>query len=150
FRHGLAKARNDLGAILQMTNRPKEAETAFRDALALATQLTQAFPTSAAYLHYRPQPNSNLGILLKDAGKRPKEAEAAYLAARAIFKQLVADLPDRVDFRLGLAGSLYNLGNLLDGTNRPKEAETAFREALALAKQLWQAGFSTGPDLRYG
>src|SRR5262249_18044890 len=52
--------------------------------------------------------------------------------------------------RLGLAGSLYNLGNLLDGTNRPKEAETAFREALALAKQLWQAGFSTGPDLRYG
>ena len=124
----------------------KEAEAAFRDALALQKQLAADFPTRPDFRQVLARTYGNLGNLLRDTG-RLAEAEAAYRDALAIQKQLVAEFPTRPDFRQELTKSYNNLGVLLYQTGRPKEAEAVWRDALAIRQQL-VAEFPTRPDFR--
>ena len=124
----------------------KEAEAAFRDALALQKQLVAEFPIRPDFRQELARTYGNLGVLLRETGQL-KEAEAAYRNALALQKQLVADFPTRPDFRQELASSHNNLGLLLYQTGRPKEAERAFRDALAIRQQL-ATEFPTRPDFR--
>ena len=124
----------------------KEAEAAFRDALALQKQLVAEFPIRPDFRQQLARTYGNLGVLLRETG-RLKEAEAAYRDALAIQKQLVADFPTRPDFRQELTKSYNNLGVLLYQTGRPKEAEAVWRDALAIRQQL-VADFPTRPDFR--
>jgi tetratricopeptide (TPR) repeat protein len=64
-----------------------------------------------------------------------------------LFKQLAADFPNLPEFRLELARSHNNLGNLLRNTGRPSEEETAFNDALDIYKQL-AADFPQVSDYR--
>ena len=124
----------------------KEAEAAFRDALAIQKQLVAEFPTRPDFRQELARTYGNLGVLLRETGQL-KEAEAAYRNALALQKQLVADFPTRPDFRQELTKSYNNLGVLLYQTGRPKEAEAAWRDALAIRQQL-VAEFPTRPDFR--
>ena len=56
--------------------------------------------------------HNSLGWLFQSTNRLEK-AESAYAEALAIYKQLAADFPDRPEFRLGLAKSHHNLGNVL-------------------------------------
>jgi len=49
FRHGLATSYNSLGLLFKATGRPKEAETAYTDALALLKQLVADFSSRPEY-----------------------------------------------------------------------------------------------------
>ena len=124
----------------------KEAEAAYRDALAIQKQLAAEFPTRPDYRQNLARSHNNLGVLLRDTG-RLKEAEAAYRDALKLQQQLVAEFPTRPDYRQELARSHTNLGILLYTTGRPKEAEVAWREALALQQQL-AAEFPSRLDYR--
>ena len=124
----------------------KEAEAAFRDALALQKQLVAEFPIRPDFRQQLARTYGNLGVLLSATG-RLQEAEAAYRDALAIQKQLVAEFPTRPDFRQELTKSYNNLGVLLYQTGRPKEAEAVWRDALAIRQQL-VAEFPTRPDFR--
>jgi serine/threonine-protein kinase len=125
----------------------KEAEAAYREALALRKQLAADFPGVANYRQELATSHNHLGILLQATG-RLEEAEGAYRQALTLRKQLAADFPSRPDFRRDLARSHNGLGLLLGNTARAQEAEAAYHEALALHKQL-TADFPTRPDFRW-
>jgi tetratricopeptide (TPR) repeat protein len=135
YRLDLARSFGNLGDLLDNTGRPREAEAAYSDALALLKQLTDDFPGRPDYRYHLAKSHSSLGVLLANAG-RPREAEAAFRDALALRKELAADFPVRPDYRNELAASHNNLGVLLTRTGRPREAEAAYRAALALRRQL--------------
>jgi hypothetical protein len=54
----------------------------------------------------------------------------------ALQRRVIVDFPNQPEFRLELAKSLHNLGNVLRETTQVKEASTAHAEALAIFRQL--------------
>ena len=82
--------------------RLKEAEPAYRDALALQKQLVVDFPNQPEFRLLLAQINRNLGNLLRKTG-RPKEAELVHVEALTTFKQLAVEFPNRAEFRQELA-----------------------------------------------
>jgi serine/threonine protein kinase/Tfp pilus assembly protein PilF len=124
----------------------KEAEEAYRDALALRQRLAADFPDRPEFRHDLAESHNYLGHLLSATG-RPKEAEAAYRDALALRKQLATDFPDWPEFRKELAESLINVGAVLRNGGRPKEAEAAYRDALAVSKRL-AADLPDQPEFR--
>jgi serine/threonine protein kinase/tetratricopeptide (TPR) repeat protein len=135
YHQPIASCYLELGGLLSAFNRPKEAESAYRAAVALLKQLVKDFPNRPALRSALGQGHHDLGVLL-DATRRPNAAAAAYRDALAIREQLVKDFPRRRDFRHALFRSRHNLGNVMYTTGRPKEAEAAYRAALALQKKL--------------
>jgi serine/threonine protein kinase/Tfp pilus assembly protein PilF len=126
FRVG--RIRFDLGEL-------KEAETPYREALALQKQLAEEFPDRLDYRHDLGQTHRYLGQLLHSL-KRTKEAEAEYTEVIRIGKQLVAE-SNQAQFRADLAIGIHDLGALLLlDTDRQKEGERLLRDSLAVSEQL--------------
>jgi tetratricopeptide (TPR) repeat protein len=78
---------------------------------------------------------------------RKAEAMAAFQLARDGYERLAADLPAVPEYRLELARSHINLGNLLSDQGKPPEAEQQNRQALALSAKL-AADFPDVPEYR--
>jgi tetratricopeptide (TPR) repeat protein len=76
-----------------------------------------------------------IGRMNQTLGRFP-DSEYAYRRAVAVGRQLVADFPDRLELRQQLAGSLSNLGTVLDGAAHRPEAEAVDFEAAAIYRQL--------------
>jgi tetratricopeptide (TPR) repeat protein len=112
----MAQSQSNLGALLDRTGRLREAEEAFRAALALQKQLVAEFPKVAERRSELAVSHSNLGILLRQTG-RPREAEEALCAARDHFGRLLADFPAVPHYRGQLAITLGKLA-LLKGDSR--------------------------------
>jgi tetratricopeptide (TPR) repeat protein len=94
-RSGVAKAYFWVGRILQCLGQYKEAEEAYRRAIADNKRLANDFPHQT--VEYRDELANwytNLGMLLQDA-RQLKDAEGAYNDALAIYKQLAAQLLSR-------------------------------------------------------
>jgi tetratricopeptide (TPR) repeat protein len=123
----------------------KDAEAAYRDAVAQQEQLVADFPTRPEFQQDLANSHARLGDVLT-ATKQPEEAMVAYRAALPLWQQLVADFPKRPEFRQELANSHLHLGHLLRKTGR-LEAETAYRNALKLQHQL-VADFGPRPEFR--
>src|SRR5271157_6383535 len=130
----VAMTLNNLAALYSATQRMKEAEEAYREALSTYRQLAQANPE--AYLPYVAGTLNNLAILYS-ATQRMKEAEEAYREALSIRRQLAQANPEA--YLPDVATTLNNLANLYSDTQRMKEAEEAYREALSTYRQLAQA-----------
>ena len=126
--HGVGLMRYRLGEM-------KEAEQAYRDAVAICTQLVAEFPTSVDYRRKLAQSQYNFGMLLRDTGRLP-EAEKAYSVALAIRKELAAEFPTNAEFRLNLAQCNNNLGRLFMIKSQHREAVAAFTDVVAAYKQL--------------
>ncbi|MFO0842695.1 MAG: tetratricopeptide repeat protein [Gemmataceae bacterium] len=124
----------------------KEAEGAFREALAIRRPLVADFPDRHDFRRELATSHQSLGVLLSHTG-RLKEAEAYQAEALAVRRQLAADFPDRPDFRLDLADNYNSHGLVLRDAGRAKEAEGAYDQALAIYKQL-AADFPTRFDFR--
>jgi tetratricopeptide (TPR) repeat protein len=107
----------------------KDAEAAYRDALALRKQLAADFPTRPDYRQELAGSHHNLGVLLYQTG-RPKEAEAAYRDALTLQKQLAADFPNQPDMQNDLAGTLVNLASLCNQQRDYAAAKGYLDEAL--------------------
>jgi tetratricopeptide (TPR) repeat protein len=118
----VAACLNNLGRILEATNRPAAAEPLYRRALTINQKSYGSdHPTVAANL-------INLAGLLRDTN-RPAEAEPLCRRALAIDEKRYG--PDHPE----VATDLNNLAGLLRSTNRPAEAERLLRRALAINKK---------------
>jgi serine/threonine protein kinase/tetratricopeptide (TPR) repeat protein len=124
----------------------KDAEAAYREALALTGQLSADAPGQPKYRAQLAFDQNNLGLVLRATGRLP-EAEAAFRDALALRKQLAADGASQPNDRYLLAMTYRNLGDVLTATGRLPEAEGAFGEALALTERL-AAEFPKDPFFR--
>jgi tetratricopeptide (TPR) repeat protein len=100
---------NCLGWLFQTTERLRESEAAYRDAVALQRQHFTEHPNEPEFRLELAKYLFNLGNVLRDTG-RPEDAEAAHAEAMVIFQQLVAEFPNRPEFRQELSERELNLG----------------------------------------
>jgi tetratricopeptide (TPR) repeat protein/predicted Ser/Thr protein kinase len=133
-RHGRAGGFFRVGEIRLYLGELPEAETAFREAIALQKELADEFPARQDIRRELGQSYHQLGMLLGPAD-RGKEAEEAERESIAVSRQLVAEstLPQ---YRVDLAKSESSLGTYFLKELQFEEAEKHFREALAIAQQL--------------
>ena len=117
----IASASNDLGQLLQVTNRLAEAEPLMRRALAIAeAELGRQAPSVVSYLN-------NLAVLLFETS-RFSDAELLLRRALAITEAGSGEQHSSV------ANCLNSLAILLRATDRTEEAEKLLRRALAIAQ----------------
>jgi serine/threonine protein kinase/Flp pilus assembly protein TadD len=135
FRNELANNHDHLGQMFAATDRPREAEQAYRRALDLQNKLVDDDPTEPSFRFALACMVENRANLFRETG-RPREAEQGYLRAQALLKQLVAELPGTPTCRQSLAMNWDSLGLLLEATGRRREAGEAFDRALELKQQL--------------
>ena len=129
-----ARTLNNLAVLYSSTQRMKEAEQAYAEALATYRKLAEANPD--AYLPYVAGTLNNLAVLYSGT-QRMKEAEQAYAEALATYRKLAEANPDA--YLPDVAMALNNLAILYRGTQRMKEAEQAYAEALATYRKLAEA-----------
>jgi serine/threonine protein kinase/Flp pilus assembly protein TadD len=134
LRYDLADGHSNLGLAL-MTDRPREADKACREAMAMLEKLVAEDPVKPPYRAMLGKTNVNHGELLRGDGRLP-EAEKAFGRALVLFQKLVADQSDVPSYREGLAKDYCGLGMALADSGRPVQAEKAFRQALALQQKL--------------
>ncbi|MGA2206286.1 MAG: tetratricopeptide repeat protein, partial [Terracidiphilus sp.] len=125
---------NNLAILYRNTQRMKEAEQAYAEALATYRKLAEANPD--AYLPDVGMTLNNLANLYSNT-QRMKEAEQAYAEALALRRKLAEANPDA--YLPDVAMTLNNLANLYSDTQRMKEAEQAYVEALDLRRKLTEA-----------
>src|ERR1017187_6369283 len=130
----VARTLNNLAALYSATQRMKEAEEAYREALSKYRELAQANPEA-----YRPYVATTLNNLanLYSATQRMEEAEEACREALSTYRELAQANPEA--YLPDVAMTLNNLANLYSATQRMKEAEEACREALSTYRELAQA-----------
>jgi serine/threonine protein kinase len=125
----------------------KEAEAAYKDALALMGQLADDFPTRPEFRRDLARSHVTLGLLFQ-VTSRLKLAEASCAAARTLLMQLTTDFPTQPEHRWELATCQNNRGNLLGETGRLTEAEAAYADSAALFRQRPDE-FPRRPELRF-
>jgi serine/threonine protein kinase len=135
-RKSQAEGHFSVARILHRLGEAKEAEAAYRDALAIDKQLAAEFPMRADLRWGVARDYYNLAILLHTTGRQEEEAEAAWREALVIQKQLAADFPKESYYRSFMASTLTALATLLRATGRPKDAEAAYNDALVISKRL--------------
>jgi eukaryotic-like serine/threonine-protein kinase len=140
----LASVEQGLGNLYQSQGRTKDAQAAFRRALAVYQKYSSDFPSLRFYRERLAWAASRLGDALTDPADR-KEAESCYRTSIEAHEKLVADSPKSPLYRKGLVRAYRPLGGLLEATDRPEEAEKALRRALSLALQLGE----DSPELEY-
>jgi tetratricopeptide (TPR) repeat protein len=117
----VATSLNNLALVLWRQGKLDEAETMFRESLALKRKLKVDHQDLAAVIN-------NLAFVLWKKGQLP-EAEALNREALEMRKKVLGnDSPD-------VAASLDNLGGVLRDANRLPEAEAALRECLAIREK---------------
>lgn len=135
-----------VGKIRQRLGEFKDAEAAYRSALAHCQQLAADDVAAAAYREDVSRIQSNLGTLLSATG-RFKDAEAAHRESLAIHKQLAREFPNVTAYRNAVGIGYMNIGNLLRDTSRRQKAETAYGDARGILQQL-AAEFPNIPGYR--
>jgi tetratricopeptide (TPR) repeat protein len=131
----LASSFWNLGSLLRERNKRSEAEEAYRQALVIQKKLEEDFPNMPQYRQPLANMLTNLGNLFSDDMNKRPEAEKLYREALAIQKKLVDDFPNP-RYRRDLAGTLVNLGLLLEKVDKQSEAEDVYRQALVIQEKL--------------
>jgi serine/threonine-protein kinase len=139
-REGAFDAAQRAGKILRQLGEYQEAEHAFRQALTLARELADGFPTEARYRFCMGNLHNWLANLLDDLGQS-SEAEQEYREGLTLLKQLVDESPGDRENRKMLAGLYNNLGELERKTGRLHSAEEALRQAV----EVWDRAAADFP-----
>jgi tetratricopeptide (TPR) repeat protein len=134
-RAGVAAAHKRVGAIRVRLGMHKEAEEAYRRAVALHKELADDFPKVADYRWLLAHDHGSLANPLRITGQL-KEAEGECRAALALHKQLAEEFSAVPKYREDLSRCHNNLGLLFQSTDRPKEAEDEYLASLAVRKRL--------------
>lgn len=143
YRQPLAETLNHLGVMYANTQRRKEAEDAYKEALEEYRELAKTNPS-----WYSPNIAStlnNLGDLYSDTS-RLKESADAYTEALHIRRDLVRKNWDW--YAPGLAATLNSFGTLYARTQQFAEAANSYTEALQIRRELLKANPTAySPDL---
>ena len=134
YRYDLSRSYKTLGWVLSRASRHEEAETALRQAVAIADTLVADSPSVHYYRGMLAQTYSFLAQILIESD-RLREGEDAYREAISLLEGLVADFPEVPKYRRNLSQYYCRLGLLLRTAGRPTDAADAYRKALALNPQ---------------
>jgi len=126
--------------------RPRAAERAYRQALALREKLADDCRDVPLYRENWAHAQDRLRNVLEQSGRLP-EAEDALRSALARFRALATECPTVHAYRQSLATTLSNLANLLEETSRFAGAEKTHREGLRHRARL-AAELPTIPSYR--
>ena len=129
---------NNLAILYRDTQRMKEAEQAYGEALAIRRKLAETNPD--AYLPDVAMTLNNLAILYRDT-QRMKEAEQAYGEALATYRKLAETNPDA--YLPDVAMTLNDLAYFCHSSGHAEEAQRQAFEAEGILDPLWRAN----PDL---
>jgi tetratricopeptide (TPR) repeat protein len=121
-----------------------EAETAFRQALAVQEKLAAEFPSVPQYRQELGRSHHCMGGLLLELRKF-LQAETVFRQALAVREQLAAEFASVPQYRQALGDSHNDLGLVLLNLRRFPQAETAFRQALNI-REKQAADFPSVPD----
>jgi len=144
----LARARFELGNVLQKVGEPGQALAEYAAAAAAYERLAADQPGVPDYREGLANSYTNLGTA-QDVTGAPAEAIASYGKAIAHFERLAADQPGVPGYRDGLANSYTNLGLAQQATGAPADAIASHAKAIALRERL--AADQPGvPDYRDG
>lgn len=144
--HG-AEARLTAALTLHQQGRLREAETAYRDFLAID-------PMHAAALHYlgllllqQGHPEMATDLIRRSLARQERNPEAHYhlglaLAQLGQFADVVTHNQRAVELQPGNVEAHLNLGNGLKALGRLADAEAAYRRAIELAPNLPQVHFN--------
>jgi serine/threonine-protein kinase len=151
YRADLSEGYHFLGVILYyppraQARRPREAEQAFRKAVALQEQLVAEFPTSPFFRQFLAVNYANLARLLQQTG-RLTEAEQTNRKAIGLLEKLAADFPGVYYYREQQAMLWDDLCALLAGSGRPREADQARRQSIGIREKA-VTDFPTDPGAR--
>jgi len=122
---------NNLAVLYRATQRMRDAERAYDEALSTYRQLAQENPE--AYLPDVAMTLNNLALLYI-ATQRMRGAELACDEALSIRRQLAQENPEA--YLPDVALTLNNLALLYSDTQRMRDAEPAYDEALSIYRQL--------------
>lgn len=138
YRVDLGESHHNLGSVLYRLRKPKEAEEEYRQAVTLFKNLADRFPSIPKYRENLARSHNGLGVILKLDKKKEqqKQAEVQFREALAIWKKLSEEFPNAPDYRSALAGSHFNLRNLLNDLGERSEAEEHLHQALAICDKL--------------
>jgi serine/threonine-protein kinase len=139
WRTDRAQLHHSLGALYQVTNRRKEAETEYGEAVKVLTTPTAetgstnvVTPTDAQVLA---EARINLGLLHYNADRLP-EAAQEYEQAEVLLQQLWRDTPQNYALAYSLAALHVNAGNLWAKRQQPEAALAKYAQAIALMTQV--------------
>src|SRR5262249_17027650 len=110
-RRELARMHGSLGVLYVQTRGPREAEKAFRSAIAIQRKLADEYPAQPDYRALLASSHFNLGNLLTRRKQRLKAAEA-FVAARDLLSRLATDHPRVTEYQSDLARTLVGLALL--------------------------------------
>ena len=134
----IARLYNLLGNLYSATQRYKEAEDCYEQAVKIYKRLAEVNPE--VYELDLATSYNNLGNLYI-ATQRYKEAEDCFIQALEIRKSLAEVNPE--EYEPYLATSYNNLGNLYSATQRYKEAEGCYEQAMKIYKRLAELNHTT-------
>ena len=126
-----ALALNNVAILYSATQRMRDADLAYREALSIYRQRAKENPE--AHLPDVAMTLNNLAIVYHDT-QRMRDAELAYDEALSIYRQLAKDNPEA--YLPDVARTVSNLANLYRAAQRMRDAEMAFDEALSIYRQL--------------
>ena len=133
YRRTLARALMNLGIIYRESNRLREADLAYTQALKLVEKLAAESPEIRKFARDQARCLNNLGEL---RASRKGESEPLYRKALEVDRALVAEAPGFPEHRVELAGVLQNWGAWLNENKRADEAVGTLKEAVASFDEL--------------
>jgi tetratricopeptide (TPR) repeat protein len=116
-----AQSLNNVGDLYRAGGRLAEAESAFRQALAIKEKLAKQFPSVPQFSQEVARSLSNLGVLLL-VSDRPADAQKALENSIEIYERLAAEFGDMPKYAVEVAGTYSNLGRLLGDQGRRDES----------------------------
>jgi Tetratricopeptide repeat len=125
---------NNLANLYCDTQRMREAEKAYDEALSIRRELAASNP--GAYLPQVAMTLNNLAVMFTLTQRLP-EAEQAYVEALSTYRVLAKANPGA--HLSDVAMALNNLANLCNDTRRVKQAEDIYGEALSIYRDLAKA-----------
>jgi eukaryotic-like serine/threonine-protein kinase len=145
YQKDLARCYHELGYLLWSRGRTAQAETAYRQALAVQEVLAPRFgPPASEDVTNQANTLNSLGILLR-IDQRLGEAELVFRQALDALNKLPADQQAAAPVWQQLARSLGHLGIVLGQTGRFVEAEQLLRQAVRLRGKT-AAGVHNTPE----
>jgi serine/threonine-protein kinase len=131
----LASVYNNLAIVYRETRRYKQAERAYRDAIAIQDAQAHQAPSDPFLQSELAMSLENLGNLYRDTDRYP-EAEKSYQAALDILRVLHRQHPAIPGYQAQLARSCSNLGILYERGGQLAKAKTAYQESIQVQKGL--------------
>ena len=130
IRFDLSKCHHNLGELLIQKGDAKQAITSLLRARAINESLVKTSPAMPRYASLLAANLTSLGFAL-DLTRQPM-VEETYQAVLSIYERLVAAHPENIEYRIGQARCLRNLGPLVAAAGKAELAETMYHQALTL------------------